>query len=446
MYNSLQKSWYRYIPTKQGFIPLAVMVAEHAKNLIWGNGFHISSTSEHDKDLIDKIYKRNRLDEFFQTVEMDLSQNGNLFVTIDMIDGMPMLISSDAMMLSTEAVSYADTELAVIYKRITIDGRAWPIKEVWDREKVTRFWVEANGQTMTADNVIKKIPADHQISMEWRHNLGYVPVVHMRNKGGAHRMWSVSDGQFAKQIEQFYNDAMCTFNETEVKNNVTRLYAKLNKKDKKQITREAKAQGITSIEYMQKMQAIVETDFVGDKSGDGGNSPMQLIQGKLPAKEWWHHLNQLKAEYFENCGYSYQRPEQASMGNTGGTDVLFTHKKDVESTKAKLAVRQGEVNKLLQIIHDMINLHGKNGDVFFGDLSIDIKTSLLMDSLNEVEKASMKIDNGLTSRKREIMKLEGVSSEEADEILKEIDEEQKEYDFAKQDSGMLQEDAEDEAK
>lgn len=122
--------------------------------------------------------------------------------------------------------------------------------------------------------------------------------------------------------------------------------------------------------------------------------------------------------YFEKCGYSYPDPDQNSgIGGSSGLDVIFTNKQDVETTRSKLMIRQDEYNFMLKIIKDMVNKHGVG--YISGDLSLDIKTALALDSAGEVEKSAKKLEMGTSSRIREIMKLERVSRKEAEEIMSE---------------------------
>jgi hypothetical protein len=99
-------------------------------------------------------------------------------------------------------------------------------------------------------------------------------------------MYSVPDHQFTGCMEQDFNKTLNILYNQELENNVTKLYAKLDKKDKKQLEVEAKLKGITVAELLKQRSTIVETDFVGDKSGDKSNGSIQLIQGNIQFEQY----------------------------------------------------------------------------------------------------------------------------------------------------------------
>lgn len=61
---------------------------------------------------------------------MYLSVFGNSFATIEIRNGMPTLTLCEPNFLNREGKSFVETELAVVWKRITLDNYSVPIKEV----------------------------------------------------------------------------------------------------------------------------------------------------------------------------------------------------------------------------------------------------------------------------------------------------------------------------
>ena len=99
-------------------------------------------------------------------------------------------------------------------------------------------------------------------------------------------MYSVSDHAYTGSMEADYNKTLRMLYDVEIESNVTRIYANLNKKDKKQMAAEAKALGIPIADYIKQTSAIVNTDFAGDKSGDAFKQGIQLIQGNPKFQEY----------------------------------------------------------------------------------------------------------------------------------------------------------------
>ena len=69
----------------------------------------------------------------------------------------------------------------------------------------------------------------------------------------------------------------------------------------------------------------------------------------------------------------------------------------------------------------------KGLDVKDEDFVFEIKENTVMDRLKQIEVARQAVDSGLSTRLREIKNLHGVSLEEAQKILEEIDKEQAEF-------------------
>lgn len=425
-WENTQKYWFQVLNRQQEYVSLAAQVATHAADLMWGRGLNVISDNETDKEHLDRILEHNSMNELLYTNEMDLSLRGNTFATVELVNGLPTIVLSDPMLLSKMGRSYVDKEVAVIWKRITIDDRSFPVKEIWDREKRTHIFYNDDGKSISIDQVYKKtnIQAPPEV---WYHNLGYVPVVHFKNRSGAYRMYSVADHAFAGSLEQDYNKTLRTLYDVELKNNITRLFAKLDKKDKKQLIKEAKAAGVNLAEYLEDRSSIVSTDFAGDKSGDAsGNNPIQLIQGNPKFQEYWLGLQEIKAEFFETCGYSYSRPTQnGDARNT--TDVVFSNAKDMMTTKGKLQVRQLQVYELMSICKDVYNKWSIGS--IDGEMTIDIKSNIMADSIAEVDKNIKKVEANLESRAYAIAKMDGITLEEAEEKLAYIQQENEKYGF-----------------
>lgn len=239
-------------------------------------------------------------------------------------------------------------------------------------------------------------------------------------------MYSVADHAYTGSMEADYNKTLRMLYDVEIENNVTRIYANLNKKDKKQMEKEAKALNLSVAEYMKQTSAIVNTDFAGDKSGDAFKQGIQLIQGNPKFQEYWLGLQEIKAEFFETCGYSYSRPTQnGDARNT--TDIVFSNAKDMATTKGKIQVRQEQVYELISIIRDMYNKWSAGS--IDGELTIDIKSNIMADSIAEVDKNIKKVQAKLISRAEAIAKMDGITVEEAYNKLKAIEKEAAEFGF-----------------
>lgn len=422
-YNSM------YFPTLirggDGYISLSAQVAKKSADLIWGRGFSLETDKEDEltRKSINEFIKYNRFEDLAYTVEVDLSSTGNIFVGCFLQDGKPVLLNSAQDLISRTGEGFVEMEMAVTWHRLTIDNRAFPVRVVWDREKYQLQFVDKEFKFIGVEVALKEIPEAKRPQTIVYHNLGIVPVVHFKNRPGAFHAYSAPDHWTTGNLEQDYNHVYRMLIDEEAKNNITKVYARMEKKDKKQIRAEAKEMGIPLKEYIQRLSAIVHAPFEGDHSGDSSKPSYAIVNGNLKAKEWSYLLNQIKEDFFNACGYSFPRTDQAAtLGGKGDSEAQLISAQDIRTTATKIKLRQKQWNEMLLIYQLMFKkfVSGK----LDGEIIIDIKGNTYSDSKDNVEKSIAKLTAGLSSRKHEIMRLEAIGEVEAENRLQEIIKEQ----------------------
>lgn len=77
-------------PKKRLSINLHQDISDHATELLWGQGYvsKYEGTKKAD-DRMQELLRYNRAEEFFPDLEKKLSLFGNMYATIDVVDGQP---------------------------------------------------------------------------------------------------------------------------------------------------------------------------------------------------------------------------------------------------------------------------------------------------------------------------------------------------------------------
>ncbi|WP_174480007.1 hypothetical protein [Spiroplasma endosymbiont of Danaus chrysippus] len=95
-------------------------------------------------------------------------------------------------------------------------------------------------------------------------------------------------------------------------------------------------------------------------------------------------------------------------------EVLITNSRDMETTRIKRTLNQSDWNEIFQRCFILMGLDGDKSKWTF-----EIKENTIIDRLKSLEINERKLALDLTNRKRILVQEEGVSEEEAMNILKE---------------------------
>ncbi len=404
-------------------------IADHASELLWGQGFQATHENPTANKRLSELVKYNDFDEQFPWIEKLLSLFGNIYTTIEMVDGKPTVMIADPYLNSTGMAgvvspstvpttdgsiygmgrAYVDDMVAVIWKRITYGTFSFPVKEIWTKTDVKRIFYGEQNKTVRVAEVNKVIPAEMQVKEHWVHNMGFVPVIWHKNMPSYNSL-SPRDGYKGNDIQELANHTLSQ-QWYETATNRTRLFGSMN---------EEKFAELVKSGQLSKM--VVQDLLVNvPQRNSTGEEPNQLvpIQGDPKLAVYQETYNALKDEYFKLAGYS---PLGDGATEKTATESLLMKTADYQTTKKKRNIRAKEVRKL---IFYMLSMDAKwgFGDIY-GDLheklSFEINENKVMDSLQEIQNINLMVDNDFMSKVEAIKKIRGVSMEEARAIFDEI--------------------------
>ncbi len=423
------KSIGQYEPHKQLSVRFDQDVSDHATELLWGQGFEVSHSNEIANTRLQELLKYNKANEQFSYNEKTLSLLGNTYWTIDLVNGNPTwtmadpylnstgmngLVSPNTIPTQTSSIygmgrAMVTDVVAVIWKRITFGTINFPVKEVWDTKKVKRYFYGSNEKQVTIAAVNKQIPKELQLTEEWEHNMGFVPVIWFKNVPTFNGL-SWRDGYKGDSIQDLANHTLSQ-QWYETATNRTRIFGSMNEDKYAELV---KSGALGKLVTQDLLVNVPQKNSTGDEA-----NALVPIQGDPKLDIYTQTYNAMKDEYFKLAGYS-----PLGDGNTEktATENLLMKTGDYQTTKKKRNQRYQEIGLLLKYTM-LIDAKWGFGNIYGDvdkDFSFTIKENKVMDSLQEMQNWALMVDNGFASRVEAIAAIRGVTKQEAMEIHKEI--------------------------
>mgnify|MGYP002507123683 CR=1 FL=1 len=195
-------------------------LARRNANNIWGNGFNFESDIDALKTTFNKINRQNRLIDLFYAAEEQKSLYGRAVFTINKTEGGEVKVNlCDPYFFNAVGKVFVDESLAVVYQRFISDTYHFYLRTTYTTEKVTNEWFskdDAEGKLVVWDKW-EEIPKQWRVVKEWKHNLGYVPVMEVTNYPFRTITWSMINYTFLADwvnssfLEPIFLDTLINF-------------------------------------------------------------------------------------------------------------------------------------------------------------------------------------------------------------------------------------------
>lgn len=384
---------------------LQEMVANHASKLLWGNGYTLTSEFKDYKQAIKKIQEWNNLDSLFyqdchiksaygySIIQIDRSKTGRISLNF----AQPYAQSRVARVLDTE-------ESASTWSRLQYDDQSIYVKTTYTKNQIKR---QFTSDTTTLDSIQEKISKDLQLPLIENHNLGILPVKFMQNLPKKNFFGGVigdyyPDNTACKGLQKLLNH---TFEMIwkELEYNRTRAFL--------DITEQEINKSKTAFDMKKLLGDFVLQANLRSVGSTSGSPPIAILQGNPVLDKYANFIQFIIDKYFEGNGYS---PVNDTTSQKTEAEVLITNSRDMETTRIKRTLNQSDWN---EIFKRCFILMGLDGDI--SKWTFEIKENTITDRLKSLEIHERKLALDLTNRKRILVQEEGVSEEEAMNILEE---------------------------
>lgn len=156
-----------------------------------------------------------------------------------------------------------------------------------------------------------------------------------------------------------------------------------------------------------------------------GDQRIHDISVELRVEEHTAAINALLNYLSMQTGFSTGAFSFDGQGVKTATEVVSENSKTFKTKQSHETILEDCIRDLVDVIVDIAALYGTFSATDDYEVTVTFDDSIAEDQTAEINKQIMLVTSDLTSKKRAIMKVHGVSEEEAEEILKEIQEEKK---------------------
>lgn len=391
---------------------LTEMIANHASKLLWGNGYTLTSEHPEYKQAIEKLKQWNNLDSLFyqdchiksaygySIAQIDKTKTGRIYLNF----AQPYAQSRVARVLETE---YS----ASTWSRLQYEDQSIYVKTTYTQNQIIRYFTS---DTVTLDGLQEKISKDLQLPLIENHNLGIIPVKFMQNLPKKNFFGGVVGDYYPdttpiKDLQKLLNKTFESIDH-ELEFNITRVFL--------DITEQEINQSKTAFDLKKLIGKFILQANLRSMGSTSGTPPIAIIQGNPILDKYADFIQFIIDKAFEGSGYS---PVNDTTSQKTEAEVLITNSRDMETTRIKRTLNQSDWNEIFQRCFLLMGLDGDKSKWTF-----EIKENTIVNRLNQLEISERKIAIGISNLKREIIAIEGVSEEEAEQIINENRKYQKE--------------------
>lgn len=382
-------------------INLKQMVAKRAQSLLWGNGYELVEENE----VIQEVLDDQNFISLMSDVERNLSMNGESIVIID-FDGnndMRFTLSDN---FTVQTLTNGKIIWARTIRKVSYGPYLYQITEIWSLQQgrsVIISEINELAKDVTLLDYNSMVTPELQIDENYTFN--EIPIVLFQNLNSVGNK-SEPDGQNASGLQELIDKTLKQYYlETDI-NRTRWLIDKGNEK----LIKEIQNKGIAG---------FVDNDVLFKTDNNASeertkNPAFSFERGNPNFTTYQDSINYLVETYFDVAGYSYRKDSEAMSNSVVGT--LFTNKKDLETTRNKKKIREEQCNYFLHLIAKLLDQD---------DVTMKIKANIMYEEQTKINFLTAAKNLGVLTDKVAIKVLFNYTDEEAEDYLKEVEDEQK---------------------
>ena len=418
---------------KFDFLNLQELVAKRAANQLWGNGFNLASENEAIQKKIDILVSNNDFFSLGYSAEKTLSAYGVVILTIDISKtGIPIVSIAQPFGQSRVSRLNWDVTSADTWVRMNQNDNSPYLHTTYLPNKITRQFVDSNNTVITAGNTADLFKKYHLKETETT-NYGFIPVEFFQNLpkknffGDSNIGSYYPDNTAVKNLQNFIQELWAWLIH-EMRFNRTRFFGQMSQQELfKLADRTRPLDPWTSINNADLVRQLVSDAWIQTNLGIAGATAgrtLEILVAQPQFNEAIKTLDWAISTYFIGCGYS--KENEGSVQQTAFESTV-KQSDDIETTRMKRTLRQRQFNRLIKKV--LIAMCDEKTEkelikaILAGNFSFEIKENNIIDRDKEIAQQQQLLALGLTTKKRAIQKLFGVNEKEAEEMLKDIENE-----------------------
>ena len=405
-------------------INLQEVVANRAAKQLWGNGFHLTSEDENIQKIFDKLQEDNDLLSIFYAAEKLMSVYGVAIFTIDKTENDSVFFNIAQPYAQSRVARVGENEISafVIQRYIYYDTSAF-LKTTYTKNDITREWLDQNYEVVV-ESVRTKLDKKYKLIKHEVHNYGFIPVMFFQNLPKKNFYGDSNIGNYypdntpVKDLQLLLN---ASFNMLvhELRANRTRVFGKWSQQEIQQaltqmgISESSKQNVIKNV-----LTELIESGiFIQSDTGIMGDNSktIEMLIADPKFSQYIDLLVWIQDQHIKGCGYSSDKSDNQVKT---AFELNIAQSDDLETSRMKRNLRQHQYKRM---IDKLLVIKGIDNETI--DFSFEIKENNIIDRTQEITNSISLIQSGLSTREREIKRLNGITEEEAIKIKQEIDQE-----------------------
>lgn len=387
------------------FVSLSKKYAKKQVRTALGNGIAISSKDDELQKAANIWSKKNNVHKLAQSILFWSKMFGRVIISPTILEDGEMIFQLSYPLHENRISQIVEQGVqAVVYKRPVQDDQNWLIKEVWDTEKVQRFWLNLNQDVQTSGQTQKMQPPYKLKAYEY-HRLGYLPVFEYTNfdidtfEYGPRTQ--ATDAQLAFNadvlyLEDLYN-LILQVSFVESLSTQTYLSFNLDPATIQQIRNNSgalKSLLLTRIAATSKKVDVERT-----------TKPMEMIQGQFQAGSYVEMAIALEKMFAEGVGSSFQADGQAQAT---ATEIVYTNSDDEKTANE-------DAMKLAEFFANMLNVIHKQDPYDEKDQGFTIKVigNKVLSDMDQLDLETKKYNAGIITKEQLIQSVLKLDEEDA---------------------------------
>lgn len=411
-----------------------MIIARHEATSLLCNGYDFNTKNEELKKWWEDFKHFNSFDNLIYTLAENNSLNGRSIVGLEKMGKNVGVIQH--YYLATAEVScdcVAKPRLVKLDIPVSFDNKNYRIERIYTDEEVkSKLYDAANAEQLQISGETIELGKDIVIQKEYKHNLGFVPVVISYNfpfvpsqyqpQNILIRLNSGSDTFYSHTLFKlfFQND---TAYAKDIEELIEVIYKSLEEESAKSqtmvITSGGNGQSIFDNSLMDKthLDAFRKSGFIVNMNGRDIEVVVKPNQNKL--QEIFGLIELLKEDYFNTCALSY--PSIGGGNNKHSTEIKVLMLQTIETHNMK---RKCLEKSIKEIIYKSALLYGfKEQEI---DFLFKLNEASWESELEKVQALQIALQSGVVDKTRAIMKYNNITREKAEQVKEVIDGELKE--------------------
>lgn len=397
------------------FFDIKQFMSQRGADLLFGQGFTITSDKDEITKFLNDIKEMNQLDDLMLQVAKDTNYYGRTILTIDKTKTNDFIISFANNELFQNVAKFEITPFyARLLKRKVIGVQVFYINEEWTTTKVKRsLSIEGEKGEVRAITATDNIPKELEIPVEEVHNLGFVPFVEITNKPSRNML--LTSAAFSTRLQDDYS---VSYMATHINNGLRQWY-------KEETIGGVRVFGNFTEQQLAKLKAqggniALDTYIIGTNPSPNQSKPVEIQPATFVDTVWSGSMKVKCNLYAIGCGYSPIFPEVADPTEA---ESLLSRDADQRTTKAK---RRRYQLILTDLLAKLLVYKGMAKDLQSAKelFSVEIKENVIYNRLQLADFLIKKVQGRLMTQAEAInLDRDLDNMEQAEQIVKQINDE-----------------------